>query len=608
MIRYMLFCVFFFSCFAVGGGLYFLCSIIPSKTYVDNKKIVVGRGESSLSGSQCLLASQQEKSFLCCQGFLLQKQRNLHQSDKIFTKIYDENTRESPVFRGEVLGGRILNAFFLENIELMQELIENLKQEFSQSPTLSLFEFLLHYKKKHFRQALDSLSLWKEHSQSKTTSLLHENIQLLLSNLCLENMEAHCLIEMGEFALGRVILNRIIGQLLKRACEWDSNIYDRAVLLLARSYFLELQQSRSPKIYPDYYETILFYKKKVRSMDKKCYEQFLPQEDLFSMLMEHMFLIPESRLSPLLQIIENWGCFYCNPKYELVIQPLVNHFFSSPDRVTRICCFISSCGGEEVIKKKLIYTFRTILSETVLQLKTNEAQQTLSLLKQLDSDIFLSKKLIISLDTLREIISHDDLSYTNLRKYLNFWEEIQSCDIDRQSLVKHLIKIAYQLWQLGSCDDKALNLLRVILQFTNYDIESENTVSRFIKQAYKDLLSGHEISRILQLEDFIGDIGFQPITVGEEDIANFIADAEFLYSQGEYQQSYLYGQWLVKMSPSPKTYRLLALCLVEHKRYAEALEYFNLLSTCDRYDFKVQQALALCHKRLSKNAGMHYEK
>ncbi|AHK63642.1 DUF1347 family protein [Chlamydia avium] len=608
MVRYVLFCVFFFSCFSAGGGLYFLYSILPSKTYLNNTKIVVdGRKEREMSFLKRPLSNNKQKTLLCYQGFLLQKQRNINQSDKIFIKIYDENKNASFLFKEEVLGGRILNAFFLEDIDLMQELIETLRQQFSQSHLLPLFEFLLHYKKKCFSQALDSLYLWKECLKSHETSLLSENIQLLLSDFFLESMEANCLIEMGEFSLGRVILNRIIEKFLKRECDWNSDIYDNAVLMLGRSYFLELQQSHSSKVYPDYYEMILFYKKKVHTIDKKVYEQFIPQETFFSMLMEHIFIVPESRLSPLLQIIENWDRFYFNPNHELVIQPLVNHFFSSSNKVSRICCSIVGFR-EDSLKKKLIDTFGAILSEKVLQLKTNEAQKTLSLLKQLDSDIFLSKKLIISPETLQEIIFHDDVNYTNLRKYLNLWEEIQSYDIDKQQLVKHLIKIANQLWQLGTCDNKALNLLRVILQFTNSDIESENIVSRFVKQTYKNLLSSHAISRLLQLEDFIVDIGLNPITVCEEDIANFIADAEFLYSQGKYKQSYLYSLWLTKIAPSPQTYRLLALCLVEHKCYAEAWEYFSLLSTHARYDPKVQKALALCYKCLSKDSGINYEK
>lgn len=611
MVRYMVFCLFFFSCFAAGGGLYFLCSIIPSKVYLNNKKIVVDRNrESIVSFLRRLPSSQKQHSLLFFQGFLLQKQRNLHQSDRIFSKICDENKNASFWFKEEVVGGRILNAFFLEDIELMQELIETIKQQFPQSPNLPLFDCLLFYKQQCFPQALDSLHLWKERFKSEETSLLDENIHLLLSDLFLENVEAHCLIEIGEFSLGRVILNRVIEKFLKRESCWNSDIYNHSVLLLGKSYFLELQKSHSSKIYPDYYEMILFYKKKAHAIDKALYEKFIPQEALFSMLMEHIFLVSETRLSPLLQIIENWDRFYFHPKYELVIQPLVHHFSSFPDaseKAARICCAISSFGGDS-LKKKLINTLGTILSEKVLQLKTNEAQRTLSLLKQLDSDIFLSKKLIISPETLQEIISHDDVSYTNLKKYLNLWEEIQLYDIDKQQLVKHLIKIAHQLWQLGTADNKALNLLRVILQFTSYDIESENIVSCFVKRAYRNLLSGHAISRLLQLEDFIADIGIKPITVSEEDIANFLADAEFLYSQGKYKQSYLYSLWLTKISPSPQTYRLLALCLVEHKRYAEAWEYFNLLSTHSRYDSKVQKALALCHRRLSKDSGMNYEK
>lgn len=596
----------------MGGGLYFLCSVCPSMISADNAKItdlwVDGKKERVESFLHRLPPNQQRQSLLCYQGFLLQKQRNMTQSDKIFARLYDEVEHSQFLFKEEVIGGRILNAFFLEDIERMRELIGTLRQQFTKSSSLSLFEFLLNYKQKQFSQALESLSIWKERLKGSETSLLDVNIQLLFSDFFLENIEAYCLIELGEFSEGRAILNCIIEKLLKRECDWNSDTYDNAVLMLSRSYFLELQQSSSPKIYPDYYEMILFYKKKVHTVDQRSYEKYIPQEELFSMLMDHIFIVPESRLPSLLQIIKNWERFYFDPNFDLVIKPLVDRFFSYPERVTNICRSIAFVGLDP-LKKRLIDTFGAILSEKVKQVQTSKAQQTLSLLKRLDSDMWVSEKLIISPEALQDIISHDDDNYTSLRKYLNLWEEIQSYDIDKQQLVKYLIIGAKQLWKLGTCDDKALNLLRVILQFTNYDIESENIVFRFVKQVHKQLLSGHSISRLLKLEDFIADIGISPIAVCEEDIANFIADAEFLYSQGKYKKCYLYSLWLTKISPSPLTYRLLGLCLLEKKCYSEALDCLQSLPLHDRtYDPKVQKALALCQKHLSKDLGAGYKR
>ncbi|WP_375793771.1 DUF1347 family protein [Chlamydia sp. 12-01] len=613
MVRYIVFCLFFLSCFSMGGGLYFICSSRnPSVTSSESAKAaalwVDGQKEQVESFLHRLLPSQQRQCLLCFQGFILQKQKNMNQSEKIFSKIYDEVENTQFLFKEEVIGGRILNAFFSEDIDQMEVLIGTLRKQFVKSIYIPLFEFLLNYKQEHFDRALQALSVWKNQLKDSESSLLDLNIQQLFSGFFLENIEAHCLIELGEFSEGRTILNYIIQKLLKRECDWDSEAYDYAVLMLSRSYFLELKQSNSCKIYPDYYEMILFYKKKVHAIDQRSYEKFIPQEELFSMLVEHLFIVSEERRAPLMQIIKNWERFYFNPNYDLVIQPLVDKFFSSPEQITNLC---NSIVFFEIgpLKKRLIDAFGVILSEKVRQVQTTKAQQTLSLLKTLDSDLWVSEKLIISPDALQDIISHDDSNYTNLRKYLNLWEAIQSYDIDRQQLVHYLMKGAKQLWNQGTCDDKALNLLHLILQFTNYDIESENIVFLFIKQAYKQMLSGHAITRLLKLENFITDVGLTPITICEEEIANFLADAEFLYTQGEYSKCYFYSLWLTKIAPSPLTYRLLGLCLLENKCYLEAWDCLYSLPLNERvYDSKVQKALALCQKHLPKDLGASYKR
>ncbi len=613
MVRYILFCAFFLSCFAMGGGLYFLCSSHnPSVTSSESTQAatlwVNGQKEQVESFLQRLLPSQQRQCLLCFQGFILQKQKNMSQSEKVFSKIYNEVEKTQFLFKEEVIGGRILNAFFSENIEQMEVFVDTLYQQFPKSHYLPLFEFLLNYKQRHFDKALHALSVWRNQVKDTEFSLLDLNIQQLVSDFFLGNIEAHCLIELGEFSSGRTILHRTIEKLLKRECDWNSEIYDYAVLMLSRSYFLELKQSNFCRIYPDYYEMILFYKKKVHTVDQRSYEKFIPQEELFSMLVEHLFIVPQERLSPLMQIIKNWERFYFDPKYDLVIQPLVEKFFSHPEQVTQICNSIVSFEIES-LKKRLVDTFGTILSANVQKVQTTKAQQTLSVLKILDAGLWVSEKLIISPESLKDIIANDDLSYTNLRKYLNLWEEIQSYDIDRQQLVHYLMKEAKQLWHQGNCDDKALNLLHLILQFTDYDIESENLVFLFIKQAYKQMLSGHAITRLLKLEDFITDEGLTPITICEEEIANFLADAEFLYIQGEYHKCYFYSLWLTKIAPSPLTYRLLGLCLFENKSYLEAWDCLNALPSNERlYDSKVQKALALCQKHLPKDLETSYKK
>ncbi|EPP34606.1 hypothetical protein CP10139811_0692 [Chlamydia ibidis] len=610
MVRYFLAPIFFLTCFAVGGGLHFLYfsyKSAPLKATKANILWIEGKQAETSSAVQHLSSNQQRLYLLCLRGFFLQQQKKFIESDKIFAKIYDQRNKASFLFQEELIGGKIFNAFFLDNADELSALVSTYLQECPDSLYAPFFQFLLAYKEKRFLEAMEYLASWEGKGKiQERIDWLNSSIESLFSQIFLGTIKAHCLIETEKFTEGRCILNEIIERMLKKEWEWNTRNYDTALLLLSRSYFLELKRSTTTSIYSDYYEMLYFYQKKIHSIDQRAYEQFLPQHELIPTLIAHAFILPTEQLAPLINLIKNWDKFYTHPDNTLLIQPLLQHCFVSPKQVGHICHILMQAGLDN-IAKKIIDAFANLLSEKVKQIAIKDAQVCLSILKRLQPNMLFTEQLTVSQDTLISIVSHDDKRHTQLRNYLKLWEEIQSYDIDRQQLVQQLIEGAKSLWHEGNYDDKALSLLHVILQFTNYDIESANSVFLFIKQVYKQALSIHAIDRLLKLEEFISDSALTPIWISEEEIANFLADAEYLYEHGEYKKCYLYSLWLTKVAPSSLTYRLLGLCLLENKHYLEAWKCLHTASlTCCAGDTKIQKALTLCQKHLSKE--MRYYK
>ncbi|ANH78554.1 DUF1347 family protein [Candidatus Chlamydia sanziniae] len=608
MLRYVLFCVFLFTCFATGSGLYYLFSSFTSltkklKTETFHTLWEEGLKEIPEGTLHCPSAEQQRAHLLCFQGFLLQKQQNFSQADKIFTKAYDEAEKTPFVFKEELLGGSIFNYFFLDKLNCMETFLSRLEEHCPNSPYLCLFKALLSYKQQEFEKTIEFLSCWQREKSRAQAPWLNLNIQQLLGDFFFDQVMAHSLVETDMFPEGRIILNRIIDKLLKRDCEWNTKIYDRTALLLSQSYFLELMQSQSIHIYADYHKMVLFYLKKVHLIEQNLYKQLFPEEKFISMLMTHALTLPIEELSPIIQLLEIWQRHYLHPTCSLVIQPLVENFSKRQDKAAQFCEALVSCSGLEELQQKLVVTFETLLSDKVQQVETLEAKQCVSLLRILDPQISISEKLTLSQETLQKIVLYDDdEQLMKLQNYLALWEAIQSYDIDRQQLVYRLVHSAKQLWKQGGVDQKALKLLQLVLDFTSYDIECENIVFLFVKQVYKQALACHAISRLLHLENFITATGIPSVLISEAEIANFLEDADYLFNHGDYNKCYFYTLWLTKIAPSSHTYRLLGLCLVENKCYEEAWRYFQLLSPNNSvYDSKIQKALALCQKHLPKD-------
>ncbi|WP_201456487.1 DUF1347 family protein [Chlamydia sp. 17-3921] len=607
MFRYILFSVFFLSCFFSGGGLYYLCH---SKSSLEKKNsgavhIDYCEGEETLLH---YLSSSQQLQALCFQGFSLQKQKRFDLADQIFTKIANKVEGKSISFQEELFCGRIINSFFLDDVNSMNVLLNLLEQNLPNTAYLPFFKALCAYKQKNFSKVLEFFSDWRKQESLATSPWLNVNLRTLFSDFFLDHIIAHSFIEIGRFPEGREILHQIIEKLLKREREWNTRTYDYTMLLLSRSYFLELNLSKSEHIFPDYYDMILFYLKKIHVLECCPYTQLLPEEELISILMKHLFTLPKTCRASSVQLLEFWLRFYPQPKLKLAIQPLVDDFLENLDNAVWFCKELTTSSNLNSLKQELVFSLSSWLSMKSKLIQTFEAKQCLSLLQILEPNISISEKLSLSSSTIQDILSQEDEQFSKLRNYLDLWESIQSYDIGRQRLVRLLVKGATDLWKEGGKDEKSLSLLHLILKFTNYDIECENMVFLFIKQAYKQALDFHSISRLLKLDNFITETGISSVHVGEEEIANFFADAEYLYSHGEYTRSSLYCLWLSKIAPSSSVYRLLGLCLVEDKHYLEAWNCFQTLSPQERVcNSKVQKALALCQKHLSKDQILGYK-
>lgn len=553
MIRYGLFCSFFITCFASGGGLYMICSSQASSSSQD---IIRKAGRRCQDCVETLVdyvpACQQRHFALCLKGFSLQKQRYFTESNRLFARIYSEVEDVSFLLKEELLGGRILNAFFLKETGAMQEWITVLEKTFPTSVFLDIFKALWCYECREYEAALGYLKAWKDLLPGTRSLCLDESLSVLFAESFLERLEAYSLMHVGRFVESRILLNRLLSQF--REHDGSDELYSHLTLMLCRSYLLELQSVKSPEAYTDYYEMLLFYQKKFEHSHEML-ESYVPSCELIPILMEQIFRVSEQDVENIVRLIRHWEISYGRVEHSLVIHPLLQGMSSSYDRVEYICSLLKTMAVEGT-RISFVEALEELLAEKMQQVRTDEAWQCITLLRQLAPERSLSRQIKISQPALRNIVLMDDETHTNLREYISLWEPAL---LDTQQLACQVVRSAAQLWKSACDDEKALSVLLVILELTHYTAESCNLVMAFVRQAYSQALEVHAIDRLLVLDAFLDQARLSRITLGEEDLANLLADAQYLYEQGEYDRSHLYSTWLMRAAPSSKSARLLLL-------------------------------------------------
>ncbi|WP_348664223.1 DUF1347 family protein [Chlamydiifrater volucris] len=603
-----LFLILIFSCFIAGNGMFFLFSLYS------NKK--TSPSESTIrSSSRSFDPSPTENSvlsFTYSQGISLQNEQRYKEAEQCFSRIHQEFAKQKNnsflSLQKEVLSRRILNTFYLNQANDLEKLVNIFIKDFPQSSFKSFFSALILAQKSYYKEALDQLTLW-EQQKPKNKEFLEEKI---LSNQLLEDikdcLKARCHIETHSYFEGRLILNKKIQELIKNDTSWNTEKYDALMLLMARSYLLEAEKIKGNKI--NYYETILFYLSKINTYQRQVFETFIPSELLLSLLIGDLPSFPPEKLTVLIKLLEIWKQNSLPPNPQQFVSLIEKTF--EEENISNLFVFLSLLSQSESFsgyKAELILNLTNNLSHNIQKSDILQAKKFLSLIHRLDDSLSLSNRLVLSEEALQEMILENDPQNKKLRNYLSLWEEIQPYNIDRQALVNSLVSLAKTLWNQND-DEKALNILSELLKFTHYDIKCESAVLLFVKKAYSQAETSHEVERLLKLEDFVlkRHLPFRS-NLSEEKLINFFADAEYLFAHGHYAKSALYCRWLIRVSPSSHFYRLLGLCLTKQKEYQQALECFNHLPPSEKInDTKVLRALTICQNHLPQDLLMDYKR
>lgn len=545
MTHYLLSFLFFLSCFSLGGGLYFLCCD-RSTPISQSKKHKISAQDDRVITKQTSCLIKKDCQQLCQNAFALQRASCFHESDALFDTAF-LMVEDHSHYREEILGGKILNAFFSDDLDGLKRYLNAFENAYPKSFFIDLFKSLCCYKNEDYVGSLRYLSSWKKSVFNDKTVLLKEHVDELNTSCFVDFLEAEGSIRNKKFSLGRLSLYRILDDLFNKKKHWDVKTYDQILLMLGKSFLKELQETKQVETQIECYKNILFYLEKTIEAKPEDYEKFLPQAELFANLRDHIIEFDAEGVHSIIQVIRFWENHYPSINSQLFTKPLVECFSGAYDSLLRFCSIFHSTGSEN-LKHEIIRVFENLLLENIRQLSIDGVQCCLHVIKKIDPQITIDDKFFLKEDSLGQLILQDDLHFSQLRQYLHLLEVVQLREALQEELKKYLLININHLWKLDGEEEKSLRLLALFNEFFQQSKSCKDEVRGFIKRVYKIALTNHDIERLILLENFVSSSNLEPVHIEEDVLANFLEDAKFLCFQDDDDLKALYSEWLNKIS------------------------------------------------------------
>lgn len=549
MIRCAYFLLFVVVCFLIGGeGYILLCHKSPRK----------GRTHRTDLSSTSTSPSLEDKVWhMCDKAFALQQQNLLQEAEIAFNQAKATVSRQTSLYE-EILGGEILNAFLSKDSARLQEKVWDFESQFPNSFFLNLFQAFLHYTNGRHEESLACLSAWKNRVFQDKTMQLKKHLDSLNDACFIEFLEVHDCFAVNDFSAGRLVLYKILDDFFNKRRTWNTQIYNKTLLMLSQSFLKESQQSDDALFHLECFKNILFYLEKTISVPSEEYENYLPQQELLSKLKEHIIAFDAQGIHSVIGLMNFLGNRYAAIDMNQIIQMLLDCYASSYDSLCRFCNIFSLLGLEQ-IQQGIINSFEDLLVVNIKQANLQEVQNCLYILQQFDPKTCLCDKYLLKEEEVKELVLGCNDQFESLQSYLHLIKSLSPHHLNQ--ITTWLLAAGEYLWEVKDQDEKALRLFALILKDQEISNKTDH-VYAFIQKIYESSLSNHQIYRLLRLEDFISSMSLNPVYIEDELLASFLEDAKFLCSKGSLEQKSLYQELFAKtstqLSYQPKVRKFLS--------------------------------------------------
>ncbi len=591
----------------LGIGSFYLCRPDPEKELA---KAYHYLSEGNLTEAEKVLSSQGSSARSSLYKAYIQQMRGRFENGEKFLQTAFKAAKASHQrdLLCEISLAEAANRYCLGDEENFHAAVERARTYNSESPLLPFFEGLDLYLQQSYAESLKKWGNetraqevpWSndQGSQSQTAPWMAFAIESLFSPSWKRLHTAHSLIEAGDSASAREILE-------KESCAASSGEEWLPLnhLLLGLSYLKEarplpLEQRDS------YYKIARFY------LERAHAEELFPQEQkrAITLLKEEtaqLFLDSQfERAFSFIHLLQSW-------KAGESIEELSHHFASlilqqSPEVALSLC---------SALRKEFQGSpFHLLITEKLLatlsgHLKAGESDDLFRMwasIEQLAPSPQMAAKRIAALtsEELFEMVKKDNTSLSRTRQFLVFWEKLNRTPLEREVLARELLIHSKIFWHHEQQEKKGQHLMEIALNLSQHSPYVEREMSHFLTTLFKQAESSNMIGRLLLVYDALEkfQISCQDL-ISKSTLANYLADADYLYHSRNYSAAKTIATWVLKLEPLHEVaLRLAGLASFQMAEYGQALSYLQLVEAPDE---ESHNALMLSQVFASQEQAKH---
>lgn len=536
-------------------------------------------------------------------GYLEQARGRFEASDYILQGALQEaRQRNDCELAAEIWLAKATNAYMTRRDADINVCIEEAQYYNPTHPALSFFEGLQCYLKQDYA---GTLRLWAQNNPDE----MHQWLALALENYFPFSWKrvhtAHCLIENGEIARAREILESEGHHAVQEEFQHLAHFF-LALSYLKESRTLPFDQRTS------FYNMARFY-----------FEQ-APVNERFWREKQTIVAHVEEEAKTLLLASYNEPCRKCAFDFVRILQE-----WWATGSINRLTHQLAEKMAQEyAIEQPLLFCnaankaflgtpFHTQLTEKMLgwlaqSLREGKHEKLFdqwAIVETLSPNPMAAVKEIATLSSedIFETIKKDDLRLTGTRRSIAFWEKLDRSQADRETLAYSLLSNSKLFWHNEMQEKKGLRLMEMALNLSNRSYLIQKEIASFLTTLYAQAEGNNMVRRLTLIYEAMErfDLGRQePASLAT--IANHLADAEYLYAVRNFPAATTHASWVLKLDPqNDGARRLVGLCTFHLGEYSRALAHLKEVKSLDDEALKammLSQALTaqdlephLCH-------------
>jgi Protein of unknown function (DUF1347) len=527
-------------------------------------------------------------SALCC-GYLEMSRSRFELAGQYLETAEKEAIREHQLhLQSEIALAQAMNSFYKGELQAFCTYVQKARITHDNHNSLAFFEGLESYLNKSYA---DALLHWNLDTNTNDDSKWFDNtLNFLFPSAWRKLHAAHCFIELGDITNAKEIIENA-----SCLAGHEEVTQQLAHLMLGLSYLKEAGQTPYDQR-GSYYKLAQFYFERVKFTAKLTLEKdlIIPhiEEETKRLLSINKMNGDKQWGFDFLHILQDWKA---QGSIERLVDCLSHHLCQQKDESSvelckKVCEEFQGTPFYEMLTEKMLGDLiRDVRSGEIDDLFSSWAQ-----IEQLVPNPLAAAKRVAALtaDEIFEMIRKDNLSLTRTRNYLVFWEKLGRSSCEKELLAGDLLIFAKTFWHFEQQETKGQNLMEIALLLSNRHPIIENEISHFLITLFKQAESSNMISRLLIVYDTMGHFGMnRQELISKSTLANYTADAEYLYRVNNYIAAKMHAGWILKLDPQNEgALRVAGLASFQLGEFGLALAYLQQMAF---HDGLTHQALML---------------